>query len=72
VFDLMVLQGKDVVGETLEARRGLLETRLGCSLKLPEYILSARVARCVYQGRLVRIFLPFRSAGGRLLLGYPW
>src|SRR5579863_74530 len=28
IFDLMVLGGKDVMGETLETRRGLLETRV--------------------------------------------
>jgi bifunctional non-homologous end joining protein LigD len=28
VFDLMVLNGRDVMGETLEARRGLLETKV--------------------------------------------
>ena len=28
VFDLMILKGKDVMGETLETRRGLLETKV--------------------------------------------
>ena len=28
VFDVMILAGKDVMGETLEARRGLLETKI--------------------------------------------
>ena len=28
VFDLMVLDGKDVMGETLETRRGLLESKV--------------------------------------------
>jgi hypothetical protein len=35
VFDLLVLAGKDIMGETLETRRGLLEDRVLSELDEP-------------------------------------
>jgi ATP-dependent DNA ligase len=35
IFDSMVLKGKDVMGETLETRRGLIETKVLSKLAEP-------------------------------------
>jgi hypothetical protein len=62
VFDLMVLGGRDVMGETLETRRGLLESKFLPKLKEP--VRRGAHAQWVHAGVACGAVQKAEAAGG--------